>query len=212
LHAQLARFGWFFRYEAYLLVLGVAAAAAACPEIARSGRRQRVALAVLGAAALAAGSPRAVRALSDPPRACRHTFLQNVQVGRLLAAHGAGEAVAVNDIGAASFFGAARTVDLVGLAEVEVARARRAGTFDAEFVRRLTAARGVSLAVVYEDWFPEQLPAAWVRLARWTVPQAYWSPTVSWFATDPAHAARWREVLRGFTHALPPAVVVEFED
>ncbi|MBX3462302.1 MAG: hypothetical protein KF830_03970 [Planctomycetes bacterium] len=208
LHAQLARFGWFFRYEAYLLVLGFASALPALHGAATGLRpRGRRALALFAVAGLAAFVPRASRALRDPPRASRHTFLQNVQVARVLAAHGGGAAVAVNDIGAVSYLGRVRTVDLVGLADVEVARARLAGAFDAAFVRRLTAARGCTLAVVYEDWFPGQLPPEWTRLARWTVPQPYWGATVSWFVIEPSAAGSWRAALDAAGEALPGGVL-----
>jgi hypothetical protein len=210
LHAYLARFGWFFRYEAYLIVLGIAAVVPAAVHAPPAGSRG---VRLLGWFVLlfciGAFAHRSWRALKDPPNACRHTFLQNVQVGRFLAAHCQGQAVAVNDIGAVSWLGGVRAVDLVGLADIEVARQRRARGFDAAFVDRLARSRGVRLAVVYANWFPDQLPAHWQRIGAWTVERPFWSPTVTFFAADADAAAPLREALAGFGRGLPSGVQVE---
>lgn len=208
LHAQFARFGWFFRYEAYLLAAAIAVAVPAIqPTAALLTPRWRRLFWVFVALAIAAFAQRSWRALRDVPRASSHTLRQNVQVAHFLAEHGGGRAIAVNDIGAAAFFARLPTTDLVGLADTAVARARLAGTFDAAFVRQLAAERRVSLAVVYEDWFAGQLPPEWEPLARWTVAPPFWGPTVTFFAVDPADAAHWRAALREASRRLPAGVL-----
>lgn len=208
LHAQFARFGWFFRYESYLLLLGWAVVWPGLLQQARGPGRGRWIARVLLLFVLAASAHRGVRAIVDPADASRHTWQQNVQVGRFLREHVAGRDVAVNDIGAAAFLGEVRIHDLVGLADVEVARARIEGRFDQQFVADFAARRGVDLVVVYEDWFPGQLPQQWEALARWTVEQPFWTPTVAFFAPRPESAAALRAALLAFQGRLPAGVRV----
>lgn len=209
LHAQFARVGWYFRYEAWLLALGAAVVVPGLAAMAAAGRRPR--LATVGLLLLLAGAfaGRSGRALRDPPLASRHTLLQNVQVGRFVASLSGERRVAINDIGAVNWLADVHLLDLVGLADVEVARARRTGAFDAGFVAELAARRGTTLAVVYADWFPGQLPAHWQRLGAWTVEQPYWGPTVTFYAVDPAAADALRAALAAFRPRLPPGVRVE---
>lgn len=209
LHVQWARLGWFYRYEAYLIAAAMVFAAPVVPTVlAACGPTARWGLGILLVATTGVMVPRAVRAFVDLPRASAHTHRQNVQVGRFVGEHGNGRPVAVNDIGAVALLANAPVLDLVGLADTEVARARRAGTFDAAFVRELANRRGISLAVVYEDWFPGQLPPEWRRLARWRVAEPFWGSTVSFFAVDPRDLAHWQQALERMAPLLPDGVVV----
>ena len=209
LHAQWARLGWFYRYEAYLIAAAVGFAVPVVQQVgATRGPSARWLLGALLAATTGVMVPRALRAFVDLPRASAHTYRQNVQVGRFLAEHGNGRPVAVNDIGAVALLGHVPVLDLVGLADTEVARARCAGTFDAAFVRDLATRRGISLAVVYEDWFPGQLPPGWTRLARWRVAEPFWGSTVAFFAVDPRDQAHWQQALERTAPLLPDGVVV----
>lgn len=209
LHVQWARLGWFYRYEAYLIAAAVVFAVPVVgPAWATRGSAARWLLGSVLVVATGALVPRALRAFVDLPRASAHTHRQNVQVGRFLAEHGNGRPVAVNDIGAVALLGKAPVLDLVGLADIEVARARCAGTFDAAFVRDLATRRGISLAVVYEDWFPGQLPPEWRRLARWRVAEPFWGATVAFFAVDPRDEGHWQQALERMAPLLPDGVVV----
>jgi len=209
LHVQWARLGWFYRYEAYLIAAAmVFAVPVVRPALAARGTVARRALGGLLVVATGVMVPRALRAFVDLPRASAHTHRQNVQVGRFLAEHGNGRPVAVNDIGAVALLGQVPVLDLVGLADTEVARARCSGTFDAAFVRGLATRRGISLAVVYEDWFPGQLPPEWRRLARWRVAEPFWGATVAFFVVDPRDEAHWQQALERTAATLPDGVVV----
>jgi len=210
LHVQWARLGWFYRYEAYLIAAAVVFAVPVVRQVcAARGPAARRALGGLLVVATGVMVPRALRAFVDLPRASAHTYRQNVQVARFLAEHGAGRAVAVNDIGAVALLGKAPVLDLVGLADTEVARARRSGTFDAAFVRDLAKRRGISLAVVYEDWFLGQLPPEWRRVACWRVAEPFWGATVAFFVVDPRDVGHWQQALERMAPLLPDGVVVQ---
>ncbi len=76
--------------------------------------------------------------------------------------------VAVNDIGAISYFANSRVVDLFGLASMEVANAYRERRFDRDTIDQITQKEGVRVAIVYDDWFQTReiggFPEQWVRV------------------------------------------------
>ena len=225
LHVQLAALGWFFRYEAYLVAVGISAIAAAmASEPARilGGRSRgrwgaaRVALAALVWLALVAPVLiRAAAAVRRTPLAARSVYEEQFQMGHFVHDYLHGRSVAVNDVGAVAYYGDARTLDLYGLASNAVTRAKLAHRFDTVFIERLCADEGVSVALVYESWFTgmSALPRTWRPVARWTI-QNKFAPetTVTIFATDSDSAGMVRAAAREFSGRMPKRVGVEIID
>jgi hypothetical protein len=214
LHATFALFGWFYRYEAYLIIAGFVVAAVVLAEAigwsARpAGRRARVArwaAALALAAYLGDGlAARARRGLVSTPRAMRNIYEQQYQMGRFVREFYAGESIAANDIGAISYLGDARLLDLAGLADAEVLRLLRAGRLDAPAVARLASDHQVKIAMLYARDF---VPPQWHEVAAWTIRDnlVCAGETVTFYATNAAEAARLQAHLAAFAAALPPSV------
>lgn len=222
MHLELASVGWFYRYESYLLVTGVTFVGATLVrvlpprrELRKTLREQPVAsiAAVLGMLILAAPMcRRAVQANNNTPLACRNIFQQQMQSARFLVASFPHDKVAVNDIGAVAWVGNDRVVDLVGLATLPVAEAKQLKIdkplAPADLVR-LT--QGVKVAIVYDEWFKENLPPTWLRVGRWKIEdnKSCAFPWVSIYATDPASYASVIDALRAYAPSLPADVVTE---
>jgi len=206
-HMDFARTGEFFRYEAYLVALGVLAAGAALSD---ARRPQRAAAALIAALIFVPLAVRSFHALRDTPVATTNIYQQQVQVATFVREHYAGSAVAVNDIGAVAFLGNVRVVDLWGLADHEVADARRLRAYGPETMRRVVRREGAEIAVLYERWFERfgGVPKDWIRVGRWTIPdnKVCGNPTVSFFATAPEARERLAENLRAFESRLPSPV------
>lgn len=206
-HMDFARTGEFFRYEAYLIALGILAIGAALSD---ARRPQRAAAALIAALIVAPLAWRAVRALRDTPIATANIYQQQIQMATFVREHYAGSAVAVNDIGAVAFLGNVRVVDLWGLADREVAHARRLRAYGPETMRRVVRRDGAEVAAVYERWFERfgGVPDDWIRVRQWTIPdnKVCGNPTVSFFATVPEARERLEENLRAFESRLPPQV------
>ncbi len=206
LHMDFARTGEFYRYEAYLVAFGVLATGLACVD--RTVPKGRAAaIASLLALALV---PRGLTALRDTPVATGNIHEQQVQTATFLRDHYRGAAVAVNDIGLAAFLADVRVVDLWGLANAEVARARRLGTYGPDVIRSVTEASGADVAVVFERWFERfgGLPDTWVRVGQWTISDnvVSGSPVVSFFATRKDAVDRLASSLRSHASRLPARV------
>jgi hypothetical protein len=160
-----------------------------------------------------AGAPRAlvargVLAYNASVSAARRQHHQQVQMGRFLQAHYAGAGVAANDIGAITYYAPIRCLDLVGLADREVAMLRRQAPFGQAAIDRLSRERGVKIAVIYEHWFQGKVPAGWQRVGRWHLKHSGPAArnTVAFFAVDPAERATLAARLAAFAPELPADV------
>ncbi|HTO06830.1 MAG TPA: hypothetical protein VMR86_07200 [Myxococcota bacterium] len=213
---QFGGFGSFYRYEAYLVALWLLAIAAALPALVESlGARMRrgsdVALLACGLALF--GVPLAVRfvqATINAPVATRNIYEQQYQMGRFLARYYPERGVAVNDIGAVDYLAELRLLDLWGLANSDVMRARRAKQYGAGEIEELARVHGTEVAVIYADWFDGSggLPPGWVRVGQWTIAdnRICGGPTVTFFAVIPGEAPALAAHLREFSSELPATV------
>jgi hypothetical protein len=218
LHLQLAAIGWLFRYEAYLVAIGVVLVARHLADAGRAvGERPRTARLALAAAALVAAAPlltRAVQSMREGPGAVKNIYEQQYQMGLFLRELPAGSTVMANDIGAVSYLADVRLVDLYGLATQETARARRGGQVDRALLTRLAAETTPAAVVVYRSWFADSLPADWIEVGTWKVPDkvVVADRTVSFYATGPEPASRLAAALAAFQPRLPATVSARLAD
>lgn len=220
LHLQAASTGWFYRYEAYLVVLGILGVIIGLREhlplrLPGSFRAQmipRYALVLLALAILVAPiAERGLYAWNRTARATTNIYEQQYQMGLFLQTYYRGEPVAANDIGAVNFLGEVRCLDLWGLTSQDVARARLGHAYDTRAIFELARSAGVHIAIVYTYWFEDLggLPKEWVEVGSWTIQKnvVTGGDRVTFFAVDPAEEERLRENLRAFSSQLPRDVI-----
>ncbi len=217
-HMQFANLEWFFRYEAYTVTLTTAAVGVACARLWPSARAllargKEVPLAFgTGVAVLLLGGAlmeRTISAASITPMACANIYDQQVQSARFLERFFPNEPVVVNDIGAVAYMRTGPIVDLMGLASIEVARARHYDIdkpLERSFVAQVAARSDV--AVVYDEWFPGAIPSTWTRLGRWSIDfcRSCAFADVSIYATRPEAIPRVAAALRAYAPGLPEDV------
>lgn len=223
LHTQFAQpqAFWFFRYEAYLIVLGCVVVGHAVGGWLTTWRRAewsfgRAALVDLSVVMLFALSPlpdRAAKALAYLPQATSNIYEQQYQMGLFLREFYDGTPVALNDIGAASFLANIECVDLAGLADMDVAKRRLRRLYESEDVQEVVGERGVPIAIVYDSWFGNAIPAGWRRAGTWTIRNnvVVGSDTVSFYATEPGEWGPLRSHLLQFSRELPPTVLARLQ-
>ena len=161
-HLELVGVGWFHRYEMYLMALGILGVSLALLDgipAAEPGRRHAGPGAYFAAcAAMVFGMPLFLRAM-DSCRvvlaATHNVYEQQFFMARFLHDFYRDKGVAANDIGAIDYFANIELVDTWGLGSMEVARAKRAGNYDEEVVRRLCAAHDVQVVLGYDEWMFE---------------------------------------------------------
>ncbi|WP_322794320.1 hypothetical protein [Bellilinea sp.] len=217
LHLQLARTGWFFRYEAYLIFAGaliLMELTALLLKRLESERRLRFTPAVAAALGVALLlllpiAYRAGNALSAYPLAVRNIHEQQVQMARFVSRFYNGQTIVANDIGAISYYANIELVDVVGLANLETGRWWREGSWSTAKVDRLAREQAASLAVLFPEWFdlyPQ--PPDWVEVGRWRIADniVCTSDTVAFYALSPAQADEIAQNLRAFSSELPQTV------
>ena len=217
LHLCLAATGWFYRYEAYLVVCSVVIVGVIVVQYGRNYLRGQPwpMLAFAAVLAFMTGFPLVLRSgagFSKAERACLNIHDQQYQMSQFLRKYYKGDAIALNDIGAAAFYGGVQVVDLWGLGSIEVTKARRGHYWTPAFLDSLVRARGVTMAIVYEPWFDPALLGRWTKVATWQMPDNVicGSDVVTFYAVKPADSTVLRERLRGYTPALPAGVRVAY--
>ncbi len=214
LQVQFASLGWFYRYEAYLMVLALVALggwlareAAALP---RWRARWAVGVAVVSAAVPVMGV-RSVRGMARVPLACHNIFEQQMQMAYFIHRFYEGQGVAANDVGAIDYLADIRLFDIVGLANIDVLRALRANRYDRAVVAREMARYQVRVVVIYDVFataFGGPLPG-WTPVGRWTIRDnvVCASNTVTFYAPDAALVPELVRALQEFAPALPASVI-----
>jgi hypothetical protein len=230
LHVQFAQTGYFYRYDAYLIGLGIFVLAPFLRELLSiwfagadfKGRLPAIAvftiLMIFPAMTL---GQRAYRALMDIPAAAGNIYQQQYQMARFIRQYYSGSTVALNDIGAVNFMARIDCLDLSGLDDARAFALLRTNQYDADAVSRLAEDRKVRIALIYEELFcrnpglisvgrPLGLPKTWLRVAEWTISNnvVCGGNTVSFFATSPEEARLLRSNLIEFAPQLPKSVMV----
>ncbi len=204
---------WFFRYEAYLIVLGVLAATLVAGPFGISllsgGRRRSnaaaTALVVLLAMPLAV---RALSALAVTSGAMRNVYEQQYQMALFFRDAYPRDAIALNDIGAVSWLAPSPIVDVMGLATSEVADLKRRRQFNRDTLAALIVRRDVKAIAMYERVFAPVIPHSWQLVGEWQITRnvGVSEDTVGFFAPTAADAARLRLALATFRTRLPAGV------
>ncbi len=210
-HLAAGKFGWFSRYEIYVLV--AAAAIALCLHAEDCARW------LAGAGAMSLGAACAVVLVVMEPYA-HHAwdFLdsaenitdQQYQLHRFATEFRPGGA-AVSDLGEVSYHNPYYVLDLWGLGSAAALQARAAGA-NPIWMARLARAHEVRSIMIFEQDFPA-LPSGWVKMGRLVLHRPFVTVEhldVAFFAPSAAEAGEMHRDLVAFAAALPAADRFEF--
>lgn len=222
LHWALAQVGWFSRYEAYLIIMGVVVMAGLLnmqlSGLSRSDRARILRPAGNGAWSLAVVISLAALILATSsrmeqyrivPRACRNIHEQQHQMARFVREHYHDSAIVISDIGMVSLMSNARILDLWGLATREVTDAIRERRRTGEFVARLADDHGATVAMLYHA---PHIPDKWTLVATWRIRNnvVCGGDEVGFYAVAADQAPELVRQLREFEAKLPTGVEVTY--
>ena len=223
LHMQFARTGMFFRYEAYLIALGIFVIGMSLGEyfpkrisikIDGSTVPKYVAAAVIIVFAFPfVVSPfiwRGLESLRKTSQATANIYEQQYQMGLFLREFYQGATIAAHDIGAINFLADIECIDLAGLGSMEVARAKReSGYFSKQTFE--SASSNAKIAMVYAEIFERhvRMPPEWIKVGRWAIANnmVCGHNIVSFYAVDPTETDNLVANLRSFSPTMPRSVV-----
>jgi hypothetical protein len=221
LHLVFAAVGWFYRYEAYLVALGILANgrllwkafAAWANSESRHGLRYGMAVGVLPVllvATLYATIKRGTTALRETPQVTTNIYDQQYQMARFLRDHYQGTTVAANDVGAINVLADIKCLDVFGLANMTVAKAKLENTYTARQIYELGKDSNAQIAIVYDEWLEAYggAPAQWTWVGEWRIRDNLIcaSDRVQFYAVNPAEAVNLAANLENFSTGLPPGV------
>jgi hypothetical protein len=202
LHAALADVGWYERYQAYLIALGVYLVLSLLTEVPAGLRRPAIAsVCVLGLLFSTAKAD----LLAQAPFAADDMYRHQYQAGRFLDRYYDSEPVATDQLGYISYLHDGPLTDFAGLGDYDVL----AGPTDEptkELWPRLAAERGFRVVVLYEKTAAFTVPRTWVRVGEWRIdnePVTGISRTLQFYATVPDEVGPLQDHLRDFEDDLP---------
>ena len=172
LHLSFAQAGWFYRYDAYLVLIALTAVTAAAWELRPAFRinllasPRRVAVVLFLALIFSPLVLRAARFLCTLPQATKNIYEQQYQMGRFLRRFYRDRSVAVNDIGAVSFLADVKLFDIWGLANLELTRLKLHNQYSDELALSRAKQESVQIAMVYPEWFSSP---AWIEVGQWRI-------------------------------------------
>jgi hypothetical protein len=218
-HLAAGGFGWFGRYEVYIMTLVTVALLylyrlmllrlwwSLGPHSSRSRR--------LGAASVLVGSAIALALVTHPyilvtlrsPAASRTIFRQQMQMGEF-AKKFYNAPVAVNDLGLVAWRNPNFVLDLWGLGSET---ARLADRSNNAWLGELTAKHHVGVAMIYRPWFTT-LPRDWEPIAELHLGAPLMAAayhTVTFYRTPQGDPAKVEEALSRFRASLPEGVTLK---
>lgn len=217
IHLALAATGWFYRYEAYLVVPTIVILSMIYCKWGAAYLKGKpgIAIAMAGLLAFMVFFPfvlRSAAAYSKAKRACINIYDQQYQMGQFLRKYYRGNTVAANDIGAISFYGDLKVVDLWGLGDIDVARSKKGQYCTPQFLDSVVKTRNTSLAIVYETWFDKPLLDRWTKVATWQMPNnvicGY--DVVTFYVIDARDKGSLVNNLKDFQPSLPGEISVVY--
>lgn len=214
-HAAAGQFGWLDRYEDYAMLgtaaIGIYLSQAKIRNVLSNklNKKRRLLYCCATAAVLAAICSRYIASTWLVPFYANNIYEQQFQMHRFVNDFYRAP-VAVNDLGLVSYHNPNFVLDLGGLAS-EPARKLRFGDADAEDYRAFVDASQVHLVIIYDEWFEDQIPNSWVKVASMDLSRERVSSAekeVQFYATGDSTASLLRPELQSFRKSLPAGVVL----
>jgi hypothetical protein len=182
-HMQLGSIGWFYRYEAYLVALGIfvnsycifTGYAIYKEYLIRTSRSMKVVLIVAFAILLIPLFYRAVDSTLVTTKAQKNIRDQQLLMTQFVEQYYNNENIAVNDIGMVSYETDANIIDVWGLANNETGNAILGGYYNSEFFQKFLDDNNVKLVISYEFLFGRSgvKPDDWKLVATWLAHDNY---------------------------------------
>ena len=189
LHVVLARVGWYERYQAYLIVLGVYAVLCMIAEVLPAAGSERDAAPSRGGQLAAAlvlvlllFTWTKVELTVQVREAVDETYQQRYQAGLFFERYYDGEPIATGELGYVTLFHDGPITDFFGLGDHEVLEARRrfGQQPPAEYWSDLAEQRGFQVVGVYPTTLFFDTPENWIRVGTWEIdpePSPHGSPS-----------------------------------
>lgn len=220
LQLQFADIGWFYRYEAYLIVIGCVILLRIFNVVIEQFEQTKqpvletniISQGIIGLIIILFIIPiviRASTAMREYPSAVGNIYEQQYQMGRFVQRFYDGKNIVANDIGAINYLADINTLDLYGLGTLQIVQARRNSEFNQIFVDNLVTQHNPEIIIIYDIWFKEDIPESWVKIGEWQILNnvVAGDDTVSFYVPQASRTAEAVANLQQFSPLLPETVI-----
>jgi hypothetical protein len=214
-----ARTGWFYRYEAYLIALGILTIAIGIneylPSVSKWDKKlisKNLTLILIIFVLFVSLAGRGYCSFNEVPTATHNIYDQQYQMGLFIQKYYKGDAVSLNDVGAVNYVTDIKSVDLLGLSGLNVSKEILKENYTIKDIDNITRQNHVKVIIVYEDLYKNYLtggiPSDWIKVGQWKITNRItcFMDTVSFYAIDPQDAENLTKNLKEFSSQLPPDV------
>jgi hypothetical protein len=223
-HLQTASLGWLYRYESYLVSVGLTITLSTYWQLISSSSPERkpsgllrvpflvplVGLTVLSFPFVNRGA----KALAYTTMAMNDRYLEHIQPARFLSKYYPKAKVVINDIGIAAYFTDCRLFDIYGLGNMEPVRYRASTTgYKKKEVAEWIASENAEIALLQIHWseVSDRIPDSWVKVAEWRIPRnvVFNDLDIGWYAINNEAVNTLASDLRAFRSSLPKDITVK---
>lgn len=211
IHLTFAKTGWVYRYEAYIVVIGLVAIALNIADLIKFGERKlRIAVLALVALMIISCGIRTFNSITDVSTMSRNIYEQQFQMSRFLGQYYGNYTVTLGDIGACTYFTDIKLLDLVSLGSIEPLKLRIAKKFNAGEIEKLAKTKNAKIAILYKDAFLDYIPPSWIEAGDWKISNniGCYMDRVTFYAVNLEEAVRLKINLIEFNKQLPSSVEV----
>lgn len=162
-----ARTGWAYRYEAYIIAIGIIGLIINLFDIFKFGTNElKTASVILTFILFSLCISRAVDSVWNAPVMSRNVYEQPYSTAQFLKEYYNNSTVVLNDIGACTYFTNIKLVDFVALGSKETLDLKIQNNVNSESLGRLSQDKNVEIAVLYDEVWDDYIPQNWRRAAE----------------------------------------------
>lgn len=219
-HMQFAKGGWFFRYEAYLVVLGLLSfltsfyknfPTAFKINFNKLALIKKLSMIIIILALFISFGRRIGLSLYQPCIAMNNIYEQQNQMASFISKFYNHSAVAFNDIGLVNYENDLKCLDLVGLSSIEVAKLYKSNNFNPSTLSEIAKRKNVKIAILHKDVFKSfgGFPKNWINVGSWTIKNNVicFNETVLFFAVKENEKGTLINNLKAFSPSLPKDII-----
>lgn len=222
LHLTFAQMGWFFRYEAYLVTLGILVAVIGLYyrgffSFSNSSKYkfidfiENLLLIIILFYTFHSMYIRIILSHQITPIASKNIYEQQYQMSLFIKEFYSGQTIAANDVGAINYFADIRCIDLWGLANIEIAKLKYQKKYNTSIIQKIAEENNVKVAIVYDSWFQKYggMPSSWFKAGEWMLVDNVicGDNKISFYAVDTTSKANLMNNLKNFSNKLPKDVI-----
>jgi hypothetical protein len=215
LHMIFAQTGWFFRYEAYLVSLGIIVLwlniydYLLVKNTLNSGWSSKL-KPVLYVVIVLSLAGRSVSSFLVP-QSTNNIYNQHYQMAMFVNTLPEKTVIAANDIGMLNYYSENKIIDLWGLADIDVGRSKLSKNYNTNSIDEITKQKNVELAIVYAPWFEQYggLPSSWEKTGEWQMTRlniVCGNETVSFYTLNKNEYDKLKEKLYYYSGNLPKSM------